>query len=234
MFQGFMNKIQNSSYALTVLRSYGLTVLRSSVPIWMCFIFALLVLTSYEGYAQAPTNFSGRTAVPEGYMLALVDGKDTTLIVYLQEFIVFPEMKFKNEKEKQEYTKLVRDVKRAYPYARLIYNTLIETYEYIETLPNDKARNTHLKRMEKELYNQYKPELKKLTLTQGKLVIKLVDRECNQTSYNLVSAYMGSLRASFWNVFAGMFGASLKTKYDPKGKDVMTERVVLLVERGQI
>jgi hypothetical protein len=139
-----------------------------------------------------------------------------------------------NEKERQEYTKLVRDVKRAYPYARLIYNTLIETYEYIETMPDKKTKEAHLKRMEKELYNQYKPELKKLTLTQGKLVIKLVDRECNQTSYNLVSAYMGSLRASFWNVFAGMFGASLKTKYDPKGKDVMTERVVLLVERGQI
>jgi hypothetical protein len=88
--------------------------------------------------------------------------------------------------------------------------------------------------MEKELFNQYKPELKKLTLTQGKLLIKLVDRECNQTSYNLVSAYLGKIRASFWNVFAGMFGASLKSKYDPKGKDATTERVVLLVERGLI
>jgi hypothetical protein len=88
--------------------------------------------------------------------------------------------------------------------------------------------------MEKELYNQFKPEMKKLTLTQGKLLIKLVDRECNQTSYNLVSAYLGKLRASFWNVFAGMLGASLKSKYDPKGKDALTERVVVLVERGQI
>jgi hypothetical protein len=197
-------------------------------------IFWIFLLFVTNATAQAPTNIQGRTTVPEGYTLALVNGKDTLYIVYLPEFFVFPAMKFKNEKEKQEYTKLVRDVKRTLPYAKLIYNTLIETYEYIETLPNDKARNTHLKRMEKELFNQYKPELKKLTLSQGKLLIKLVDRECNQTSFNLVSAYLGKVRASFWNVFAGMLGASLKSEYDPKGKDLMTERVVLLVEQGQI
>ena len=198
------------------------------------FCLGLFVLTFSKGFAQSPTNSPGSTSVPKGYMLALVNGRDTTLVVHLPEIIVYPELKFKNEKERQEYTKLVRDVKRALPYAKLIYNTLIETYEYIETMPDKKTKEVHLKRMEKDLFDQYKPELKKLTLTQGKLVIKLVDRECNQTSYNLVSAYMGPLRASFWNVFAGMFGASLKTKYDPKGKDAMTERVVLLVERGQI
>jgi len=209
------------SYDLTVLRSYGLLL--------------LLLMVSFKGISQVQqTDSKGRLVVPEGYMLAKVDGKDTTLIVYLPEIFIFPELKFKNEKEKQEYTKLVRDVKRALPYAKLIYNTLIETYEYIETMPNKKEKEAHLKRMEKELYQQYKPELKKLTLTQGKLLIKLVDRECNQTSYNIVSAYLGGVRASFWNIFAGMFGASLKSKYDPNGKDAMTERVVILVEQGQI
>jgi hypothetical protein len=172
--------------------------------------------------------------VPEGYLRAYIEGNDTIPLINLPEIYVFPPMAFKNDKEKQQYTKLVHDVKRALPYAKLIYNTLIETYEYIETLPNDKMRTAHLKRMEKELFNQYKPELKKLTLTQGKLLIKLVDRECNQSSYNLVSAYLGGVRATFWNVFAGMLGANLKSKYDPKGKDALTERVVVLVERGQI
>jgi len=187
-----------------------------------------------SGLAQDGENLPFRLPVPEGYLRAYVDGNDTIPVIHLPEIYVFPPMVFKNEKEKQQYTKLVNDVKKTLPYARMIYDTLIETYEYIETLPNDKMRNAHLKRMEKELYNQYKPELKKLTLSQGKLLIKLVDRECNQTSYNLVSAYLGKLRASFWNVFAGMFGASLKSKYDPKGKDAQTERIVLLVERGQI
>lgn len=80
---------------------------------------------------------------------------------------------------------------------RWVYDTLIETYEYMETLPNDKARQAHLKRMEKELFAQYKPELKKLSFSQGKLLIKLIDRECNQSSYNLLKAYLGSFRAGF-------------------------------------
>ena len=197
-------------------------------------LLILLIFVSLDGFAQTPTNSLNRTFVPEGYIMALVEGKDTVLFVNLPEVVVFPNITFVSEKERQEYLKLVRDVKRALPYAKLIYNTLIETYEYIETMPDQKTKEAHLKRMEKELYNKYKPELKKLTLTQGKLVIKLVDRECNQTSFNLVSAYMGKFRASFWNIFAGMFGASLKTQYDPGDKDAMTERVVMLVERGQI
>ena len=114
----------------------------------------------------------------------------------------------------------------------MVYETLIETYEYIETLPDEKSKQEHLKRMEKELFKEYKPELKKLTFSQGKLLIKLIDRECNQSSYNLLKAFLGSFRASFWNLFAGMFGASLKTEYDPEGKDFMLERIVVLVENG--
>lgn len=172
--------------------------------------------------------------LPEGYQRAILEGNDTVAVVNLRDVVVFPELKFKNEKEKVKYTKLVRDVKRAYPYAQLIYETLIETYEYMETLPDDKSRQQHLERMEKELFKQYKPELKKLTFSQGKLLIKLIDRQCNQSSYNLLKAYLGSFRAGFWNIFAGLFGASLKTTYDPYGEDAMTERVVVLVERGLI
>lgn len=172
--------------------------------------------------------------LPEGYLRATLDGKDTIAVINLRTVTVFPEYKFKNKKEEQQYTKLVRDVKRTLPYAKMIYDILIETYEYMETLPDDKARQKHLEKMEKELFKQYKPELKKLTYAQGKLLIKLVDRECNQSSYNLLKAYLGSFRAGFWNLFAGMFGASLKSEYDAGGKDSMTERVVILVENGSI
>lgn len=196
--------------------------------IWLLFI--LLSVTEIKGQVIPQKN-----VVPEGYQRAYIDeNNDTIPIVRLRTVYVYPEVKFKNKKEQQQYTKLVRDVKRTLPYAKMIYDTLIETYEYMETLPNDKARQDHLKRMEKELFKEYKPELKKLTFSQGKLLIKLVDRECNQSSYNLVKAYLGTFRASFWNLFAGMFGASLKTEYDPKGKDALTERVVVLVENGLI
>lgn len=184
-----------------------------------------------KGKAQDPLRTN---IVPEGYQRAQINNGDTIAVVNLREVYIFPQRKFKNKREQAKYNKLVRDVKRTLPYAKMVYETLIETYEYIETLPTEKAKQEHLKRMEKELFAEYKPVLKKLSLSQGKLLIKLIDRECNQSSYNLVKAFLGSFRAGFWNLFAGLFGASLKTEYDPYGKDALTEQVVILVENGLI
>jgi hypothetical protein len=203
--------------------------------IWSIGLACLLSgLSAAAQNAEKPDRPKIRLHTPDGYLRAVIDGGDTVAVVHLPELYVFPELKFKNSKERYQYDKLVRDVKRTLPYAKLIYATLIETYEYIGTLPDEKAQEAHLKRMEKELFKQYKPELKKMTLSQGKLLIKLIDRECNQSSYSLLSAFLGSFRAGFWNVFAGMLGASLKSEYDPNGKDALTERVVLLVEHGQL
>lgn len=191
-----------------------------------------MLLTTCWLMAQEQNKPIKMNVLPEGYNRAYLDGKDTVAIVNLREVYVFPKVKFRNRREEQKYWKLVRDVKRTLPYAKMVYETLIETYEYIETLPDEKSKQEHLKRMEKELFAEYKPQLKKLTFSQGKLLIKLIDRECNQSSYQLVKAFLGSFRAGFWNFFAGMFGASLKAEYDPKGEDVMTERIVVLVENG--
>jgi hypothetical protein len=159
---------------------------------------------------------------------------DTLDVVTLNDINVYPPQTFRNPAEEQKYLKLVRDVKKTLPYAKLVYNTLVETYEYIQTMPTEKEREDHLKRMEKDLYAEYVPVLKKMTLSQGKLLIKLIDRECNQSSYDLIKAFLGTFRAGFWNVFAGIFGASLKTTWEPDGKDAATERVVELVEMGVI
>jgi hypothetical protein len=157
---------------------------------------------------------------------------DSMEILTLNDIYVYPPPVFKNPAEEEKYRKLIRDVKKTLPYAKMIYATLIETYEYIMTLPTEKEREDHLKRMEKDLYDQYMPVLKKMTLSQGKLLIKLIDRECNQSSYDLIKAFLGPVRAGFWNIFAGIFGASLKTTWDPAGKDAAIERVVELVEMG--
>ena len=133
-----------------------------------------------------------------------------------------------------EYYRLVRNVKKVYPIAREINRTILETYEYLQTLPNEKARQKHIKRVEKGLKDQYTPRMKKLSFAQGKLLIKLVDRQSNQTSFELVKAFMGPFKAGFYRTFAALFGASLKKEYDPNGEDKLTERVVILVENGQI
>ena len=125
-------------------------------------------------------------------------------------------------------------VKKVYPISREINQAIIETYEYLQTLPNEKARQKHIKRVEKGLKDQYTPRMKKLSFAQGKLLIKLIDRQSNSTSYELVKAFMGPFKAGFYQTFAALFGASLKKEYDPQGEDKLTERVVLMVENGQI
>lgn len=198
-------------------------------------LFLLLpVCISAQRIAVNVYDITDLEPVKPNKVVLLIRGKDTVPAFELHPVFVFGSYRFKSKKEQVAYTKLVRDVKKTLPYAKLIYNTLIETYEYMQTLPNDKAREKHLKRMEKELFKQYKPELKKLTFSQGKLLIKLIDRECNQSSYNLLKAYLGSFRAGFWNIFAGLFGANLKTEYKPDGADKQVEMIVRLVEQGAI
>lgn len=200
--------------------------MKKAIIILFLFLIACLKIHSQQ---QVIKN----NLLPKGYYKAYVDNNDTIAIIDLKEVYIYAPYKFKNNREKIKYMKLVRDVKRTLPYAKLVYETLIETYEYIQYMP-EKEQQEHLKRMEKELFKQYKPELKKLTLSQGKLLIKLINRECNQSSYSIVKAFLGSFRAGFWNFFAGIFGASLKTEYDPDGKDAMIEKIVILVENGQI
>lgn len=147
---------------------------------------------------------------------------------------VFPPLVFKSQRRQTAYYKLIRDVKRTLPLAHMINRTIIETYEYMQTLPPGKAREEHIKRVEKGLKQQYTPQMKKLTYAQGRLLIKLVDRECNQTTYELIKAFVGPFKAGMYQTFASIFGASLKKTYDPEGDDALTERVVLMVESGQL
>ena len=168
----------------------------------------------------------------EGYYWACIES-DTVIVYQMKPFIVYPpQKKFKNKKSENFYWKTVRDVKKTLPYAKLIYDILVETYKYMETLPDDDARQRHLIRMENELFEQYKPILKKFTYSQGKMLIKLVNRECNQSSYQLIRAFLGSFRAGFWQTFGSIFGVTLKTEWDPQGKDAELERICVMVEQG--
>lgn len=163
----------------------------------------------------------------------LVDG-DTIQYMEMQNIYVYPEPTFKNKRQQQAYTRLVRNVKKVLPLAKEVRQMLIETAEYVETLPTKRERDEHLKRVEASIVAEYKPKMKKLTFSQGKLLIKLVDRECNSTAYEAIQAFVGPVRAGMWQAFAWMFGASLKKGYDAEGTDRLTERVVLMVEAGQI
>ena len=161
---------------------------------------------------------------------------DTIPHITLKTIYVYPKIKFKSKKQEKFYWKLVRDVKKTLPLAKEVKRAVIETYEYMETLPDKKSKDRHIKDVEKGVKKQYTPVMKKLTFKQGKLLIKLIDRECNQSSYHLIKAFMGPFKAGFYQTFASLFGASLKKEYDPDNDedDRLIERIATLVENGQL
>ncbi|MBN1952413.1 MAG: DUF4294 domain-containing protein, partial [Bacteroidales bacterium] len=132
----------------------------------------------------------------------------------------------------QRYYKLVRNVKKVYPYAKLAG----EKYRLVEKeylgLENDRERNQYIKALEKELLNEYEAELKKLTITQGRILLKLIDREIGETSYDLLKELNGAFSAVFWQTLARIFGHNLKSEFDPNGEDKLLNDIVLMIEAG--
>ena len=193
----------------------------------MCFA-SLAVAQEDVGDAGDPTF------VPTVKVSKVLRDGDSIQYMEMSNVYVYPQLTFSSKRQQGSYMRLVKNVKKTLPLAKEVRQILIETAEYLETLPNEKAKQEHIKRVEQSIFKEYKPKMKKLTFSQGKLLIKLINRECNSTSYEAIQAFMGPIRAGFWQAFAWAFGASLKKEYDPEGTDRLTERVVLMVEAGQL
>lgn len=199
----------------------------------------MLLTIPFSAQSQEKADKAEQTSESVIYLIpnvytAVVIGGDTVACIYLKDFIKYSPMRHTNAREVVEYNRLVRDVKRTLPFAKEVARIIIETYEYMETLPDHKARQKHLEKMEKHLKDEYTPKMKKLTRSQGQLLMKLIDRETNSSSYHIVESFMGSFKAFTYNVFAGLFGNSLKKRYNPYDDDKMVERVAVLVEQGVI
>ena len=199
-------------------------------------IFLGLLLTTgmLTVAAQGQQDLGDPTFVPTVKVSkTLVDG-DSIQYMEMSNVYVYPEPTFKSKRQQQAYMRLVKIVKKVLPLAKNVRQMLIETAEILEKLPTKKEKDEHMKRVEASIVAEYKPKMKKLTFSQGKLLIKLVDRECNSTAYEAMQAFIGPVRSGMWQAFAWMFGASLKKGYEPEGVDRLTERVVLMVEAGQL
>ena len=201
-----------------------------------CLLFAL------QARANADDKYDWEN-LPREYELKLTryrypnpeihDG-DTMWVYLLPELPVYPPMRFKSEKQKRKYDRLVYNVQKVLPLAQQANRMLQETFETLETLPTKKEKDAHIKQVEHDIKQQFTPKMKKLSLTQGKLLIKLIDRECNQSSYQIIKAFLGPVRANFYQLFAWTFGASLKKEYKPDEEDAMVERIVIQLEAGQL
>lgn len=203
---------------------------------YACLLFLLLASGFFCSlFAQEETSDEATPAVPIFVRVGktVYKGDSVPHITY-PTFYKRPPMVFKDEKERKRYNRLVANVKKVLPVAKLARMTIVETYDMLETLPSEKARKEHIKRVEEGLKKQYTPLLKKMTRSQGRLLVKLIDRECHQSSYSIAKAFVGPFKANMYQSLAFIFGQSLTKKYDPEGDDQYLERVVVLVESGQL
>lgn len=180
-------------------------------------------------------NTAVMAATPESngtLVRAVVSHGDTVFV--LPTVYAFPPMKFKNKREEKFYWRTVRDVKKVLPYSKLISTLVQEVNDTLMRIPTQKERDRYMRQWEKTTYRKYYKEFTHMTLNQGKLLIRLVDRECQTSSYDLIRAYRGSFSAGFYQMFAKLFGADLKSKFGTGRDDKIIERIIILVEAGQL
>lgn len=203
------------------------------LPLLLLLCTAVSAQEEDELLPQEPVNYKLKLQVYRYAKPQVADG-DTMWCYLLPELWVYPPLKFKNEKQRRAYNRLVYNIKKVLPIAQQANALIEETYETLEMLPTKKEKQAHISRVERDIKEMYTPQMKKLTYSQGKLLIKLVDRECNQSSYEIVQAFLGPAKAAFYQVFAWTFRASLKKEYHPDEEDKLIERIVRQVETGQI
>ncbi len=165
---------------------------------------------------------------------SMIIGQDTLPYIQLDVIEIFDVKIFKNNRQASQNTRLIKNVKIVYPYARLAGKTLKEYEIILGQVDNERERRKILKELENEINDKYGDELKKLTFSQGKILIKLIDRETGNTSFDLVKDLRGNFLAFFYQSFARVFGYNLKVEYDPDGEDRNIEIIVRMIENGVI
>ena len=163
-----------------------------------------------------------------------VNSNDTFYLARMQDVWVYPQMVFTSKKQERFYWKTVRDVKRTLPFAKELAIEMHVADQQLALLPDDKARRKWWKQHEKYLFKKYENDFRRMTASQGQMLMKLMDRESDKTSYEIIKHYRGKASANFWQFVAKLFKNDLKEEYDASDKDRIVERVINLVEAGQL
>jgi hypothetical protein len=165
---------------------------------------------------------------------AIVQNGDTIYVAELKEAVIQPRKRVASTRDMRQYRRLIYNVKKVYPYAKIAGQRFGEISAHLEALNAGKEQREYVKQMEDEIIKNYEEELKNLTVTQGKILIKLIDRETSKTSYEVVKDLRGSFQAAFWQAIARIFGSNLKTEYSPEGEDKIIEEIMIMIEKGQL
>lgn len=189
-------------------------------------IFCILVIFVF-------TNLVYSQGVVDSVMLQ-INQNDTFYLARMQDVWVYPKMVFKNKKQERFYWKTVRDVKKTLPFAKELTKEMQVADYQLALLPDEKARRKWWKQHEKYLFQKYENDFRRMTASQGQMLMKLMDRESDRTSYDIIKHYRGKASANFWQFVAKLFKNDLKEEYDADDKDRIVERVINLVEAGML
>jgi hypothetical protein len=165
---------------------------------------------------------------------ARIEGSDTILMVLHHPVVCMPPYVFVSRRQQEKYTKLVHNVKKVWPYAKIIKRVYAELVDSIAKIPTEEEKKAYVKAQEKKLRAQFENELVNLTISQGRILIKLVDRETGSTTYEVLKELKGGFSAFIFQGIARLFGSNLKSEYDAMEEDKMIEDIIVRIENWQI
>jgi hypothetical protein len=199
---------------------------------------AILILFFYVSDATAQIDsLKQRNDTLQGrsFLLQKVNRNGLTLPeIEIKEVTVYAHPRFPRKSDFRKYERLIYNLKKVYPYALIVRSRLARVDDDMRNINNEIGRKEYLKKVEKDVFAEYEGAIRDMTITQGRLLIKLIDRETLNTSYTLIKDYRGKIAAAFWQGIARIFGTNLKEEYDPYGEDALIESIILEIDAGNL
>ena len=210
--------------------------LQKTGKVRVAIVFILICCSWSKVPAQVESGKNKTDSLPDKfYIIPKVDREGESLPeIEIKEVNVFGTVRPESRFQAWRYERTVYNVKRVYPYALLVRQKLEKVNEDLKNIPDDRSRKEYLKDFEKGVFSDYEDDMRSMTITQGRILIKLIDRETQNTSYDLIKEYRGSFSALFWQAIARIFGSNLKAEYDPLGEDLLIERIIYEIESGRL
>lgn len=198
--------------------------------ILISFIYVSVASAQSDSLKQRNDTTQGRS-----YLLQKVNRNGVTMPeVEIKEVTVYAHPRFPRKSDFRKYERLIYNLKKVYPYAVIVRKRLARVDADMQNIDNEDGRKEYLKKVEKDVFAEYEGAVRDMTITQGRLLIKLIDRETQNTSYTLIKDYRGKVAAAFWQGIARIFGTNLKEEYDPYGEDALIESIILEIDSGNL
>ena len=198
--------------------------------ILISFICVSVASAQSDSLKQSNDTTQGRS-----FLLQKVNRNGVTMPeVEIKEVTVYAHPRFPRKSDFRKYERLISNLKKVYPYAIIVRKRLSRVDTDMQSIDNEEGRKEYLKKVEKDVFAEYEGAVREMTITQGRLLIKLIDRETQNTSYTLIKDYRGKVAAAFWQGIARIFGTNLKEEYDPYGEDALIESIILEIDTGNL